>query len=147
MTDVGEALRAAYNASLEGVVTIGATPVPFVDEKLETNIANANFYVLFLDQIEDEGQPNKTHFVNETFLRMRIVNRRKSTNTKEIVEDIANQILTALFPNRTTWNVSLSSPLKLTYARYVDGNYNPVSQSPDGLTISKTLTFKNRITQ
>ena len=147
MLDVGTAIREAYTTTLKDNVVINSLPVPFVDEKLETDIASADVYVLFLDQIEDEGTPNKTHFINEPLVRMRIVNRRKATNTKEVVEDISNQILQLLFPNRTTWNVTLPDPLKLTYARFLGANYNPLVQSSEGFLISKTLTFKNRITQ
>lgn len=147
MLDIGTNIREAYTNTLQGYVSINAKDVPFVDEKMETNISETDVYVLFIDQNEDESIPNKTVFVNENFLRMRIVARKKATNTKEVVEDVARQILQRLFPDRMTWNVALSSPLYLTYARYVGGTYNPMVQTTDGFVISKTLTFKNRITQ
>src|SRR5690348_7420668 len=98
MIDVGTALRAAYYAALKDHVMIEGSAVPFVDEKLDVNISEHDIYVLFTSQDEESGSvSNKTRFVNETLLNMQIVNLRRATNTKEVVEDVSNQILTRLF--------------------------------------------------
>lgn len=147
MIDVGMPLREAYFNTLNGNVTVNSVVVPFADEKLEANFADVNQYVLFMEQDETDTAQNKSVHVNEVQVRVRIVDQRKSTNDKEIVESIATQILTLLFPSRAVWNVVVDPPLRLTQARYVGGQYNPFSQSVDGFTVSKTLTFSNRITQ
>lgn len=148
MIDVGLYLRQAYFTTLNGNVIYAAQPVPIVDEKLDIDINETDIYVLMTSQDENaEGIGNKTQFVNETLIRMQIVNQRSATNTKEVVEEVAGQILNVLFPSRTVWNVSLADPLNLTYARYVSGQYNPLVQTENGFAISKVLTFKNRITQ
>ena len=148
MKDVGLALRAAYYATLNGNITWESAPVPFVDEKLDVNISEQDVYVIMTSQDEEgESVSNKTKHVNETVLRMQVVNQRRATNTKEVVENVTNQILTLLFPTRTEWNVSLSSPLNLTFAKFSGAQYNPLEKNDQGFMISKVLTFKNRITQ
>lgn len=148
MRDVGQAIRQAYFEALQGNVVFEGNVIPFVDEKLDIDINEQNIYVLFTTQDEEgQGVQNKTKFVSEVLLKMVIVNQRQATSTKETVEDISNQILETLFPTRTTWSVSLASPLSLTYARFVSAQYNPLVQTDQGFQISKVLTFKNRITQ
>lgn len=145
--DVGQPLRAAYFSVLNGQLTYEASVIPIVDEKLDVDITEHDIYVLMLDQIEDDTNANKSNWATEVLLRMQVVNQRKSTNTKEVVEDISNQILTILFPTRTTTSLSLTAPLSLTYAKKVSANYNPLIQNDRGFLISKVLEFKNRITQ
>lgn len=147
MIDIGTPLRTSYLSTLQGNVIISGQPVLFADEKLEASVASANHYVLLLDQIEDEGIPNKTKFVNDAILRMRIVDQRKATNDKEIVESISSQILNLLFPARATWNISLSAPLSLTSARFIGGEYSPFEETSNGFIITKVLSFRNRIVQ
>lgn len=147
MTDVGQAIRAAYFAVLDGQITIEGAAVPIVDEKLDVDISEQDVYVIMTSQDEDGNFSNKSRYVNEVTLRLQIVNQRRATNSKEIVEDVANQILMKVFPSRNTWSVSLDSPLHLTYAKYQSANYNPLIQNEQGFLISKILAFKNRITQ
>mgnify|MGYP001050902254 CR=1 FL=1 len=146
MVDTGKELRKAYFSLLSGQVTVEGSAIPFVDEKLEVNINEHDTYVMFTSQ-DEEDVSNKKHFANETLIRLQIVNQRKATNTKEVVESVSNQILSKLFPTRTSWAVSLSSPLSLTYAKYLNGSYNPVEMTDNGFVISKILTIKNRIVQ
>lgn len=147
MVDVGTEIRKAYYQALAGNITVNGQQVPVVDEKLEADISAHGVYVIMTSQDEDGEPSNKTYFVNETLLRLQIVNQRRATNTKEVVEDVADQILQILFPSRTSWALTVDSPLRLTYARFVNAQYNPLAKNDQGLIISKTLTFKNRITQ
>lgn len=148
MIDPGMQIRASYFSVLNGNITIEGSPIPIVDEKLDVNISEHDIYILMLDQIEDnETRAVKDKWVNEINFRMQICNQRKSTNTKEVVEDVSNQILTILFPTKQTTAIRLDDPLRLTYARKTSADYQPVVQNNNGFLISKILTFKNRITQ
>lgn len=147
MVDVGMAIRKSYYDALNGQIVIEGAQVPIVDEKLDVDISEQDIYVILTSQDEEGSASNKSRFVNETLLRMQIVNQRRATGSKEVVEDVAGQILEILFPTRTTWALSLASPLHLTSANYLGGQYNPIAQNEYGFFISKTLTFKNRITQ
>lgn len=148
MNDSGTAIRKSYFNALNGLIEIEGSPIPVVDEKLDVNITDHDIYVMMMDQVEDlSTNAVKTYWSNECLLRMQICNQRKATNTKEIVESVADQILTILFPDRLTNALSIDAPFSLTYAKYLNGQYSPVVQNQLGFIITKTLTFKNRITQ
>lgn len=148
MIDVGMILRKAYfNAIGNGAITYAGSDIPVVDEKLDVNITEHDIYVLFTDQSEDNTNANKSNWATEVNMRLQIINQRKATNTKEVVEDVSNQILSILFPTRNTNGLTIDSPLKLTYAHKVSGEYNPLIKNDSGFLISKILIIKNRITQ
>lgn len=148
MIDIGQPLRKAYFQQLAGILLYGGNEIPVVDEKLDVQINEHDIYVMMMDQIEDlQTNQIKSHWSNECLLRLTIVNQRRATNTKEIVEDISGQILNILFPDKATINLSLNAPLSLIYARYVNGDYQPLQQNTKGFIITKTLTFKNRVIQ
>lgn len=148
MVDIGVHLRSAYYAVLNGNITIEGNQIPVVDEKLDVDVSEQDAYVMFITQTEEtETVANKTNYVNETLMRIQVVNQRRATNTKEIVEEVSSQILSLLFPAKNTTAITLGSPLNLTYAKYVTGDYRPLTKNDKGFLISKVLTFKNRVTQ
>jgi len=149
MKDVGQAIRKAYYDALLNQVTEPGAPlvkVPIVDEKLELAITDADLYMLIGAQNETPAD-NKTKWVSEVELTITIVNRRKATNSKTVVENIADQMLTILFPVKNSNTLVLSSPFSLTYARVVTPIQYAFERTNDGWKIIKELTFKNRITQ
>lgn len=146
MLDVGQKLRASYFDALDGNLTWDGAAVPVVDEKLDTQITDQDVYIIMTSQNEIDAN-NKSYWARECDIELVIVNRRKATNTKEVVEDVSNQVLTLLFPDKNTTVLSIASPLALTYARLTSAEYNPLVQTEDGFQISKKLIFKNRITQ
>lgn len=146
MIDIGQKLRKAYFSALSGNITFSGKTVPVVDEKLEVSIADNDLYILFTTQNETDNN-NKSYFARECDLVMTIVNQRKATNTKEAVENVSSQILTILFPTKASIGLSVDSPLKLTYARLTNAEYNPIAQTDGGFVISKSLTIRNRVTQ
>lgn len=146
MIDIGQKLRKAYYSALSGNITYSGKTVPVVDEKLESNIADNDLYVLFTTQNETDAN-NKSYFARECDLVMTVVNQRKATNTKEAVENVSSQILTILFPTKNSLGLTVDAPIKLTYARLTNAEYNPLVQTENGFIISKSLTIRNRITQ
>lgn len=146
MVDIGQKIRKAYYEALTGNLVYESSVIPVVDEKLDVNITEHDIYVLMQAQNEVDRN-NKSFWARECDLSMRIVNQRKATNEKEVVEDVSNQILTILFPTRTTTSLAIDAPLKLVWARLINSEYSPLIQNETGLIISKTITFKNRITQ
>ena len=146
MIDIGQKLRKAYFTALDGNLTWDGAAVPVVDEKLDVQITDQDVYVIMTAQNEVDAN-NKSYWARECDIEMRIINRRKATNTKEVVEDASNQVLTILFPTKNTVGISIDSPLSLTYSRLTNAEYDPLAQTDDGFVISKKLVFKNRITQ
>lgn len=145
MNDVGEAVRKGFYDALDGQVTIEGAPIPIVDEKLDLNITEHDLYMLIGGQ--QAGAFNtKTTWAKEVDLNITIVNRRKATNSKTIIENIADQMLQILFPTRTTFGLSVDAPFNLSYVKYVSESYT-FEKLVDGWQISKQMIFKTRITQ
>lgn len=145
MNEWGNQLRKGYFTAWNNSVVIDTDPIPIVDEKLDENITEADLYILLGAQSET-AQDNKTYFAAEVDLVVTVVNRRKATNTKTLVEQVVNQMLTIIFPTKNTNTLSIESPYNLTYAKAISGEY-AFEKLQDGWKISKQITFKNRITQ
>jgi len=145
MRDIGTPVRKAFFNALSGNVSIEAGAIPVVDEKLDARITETNLYILIGAQNETD-KSNKTNWVGEVDILLTIVNRRKATNTKTIVESIAEQILQILFPTRTTLGLSVEEPYHLSWCRSVERDYS-FSKIEDGFEIAKRLNFRLRIVQ
>ena len=148
MNDVGEAVRKGFYDALYNVIAIPGDPVnkvPIVDEKLDLNITEHDLYMLIGGQ---QGAPANTKqtWVDEEDISITVVNRRKATNSKTTIENIADQMLQVLFPTRTSFGVSVSSPFRLSYIKKVSNQYT-FEKMNDGWQISKQIIFKARITQ
>jgi hypothetical protein len=148
MNDAGGIIRKAFFDALDNEVENpenAANKIPVVDEKLDLNITEHDLYIL----IGGQGGTVlgiKDAWMKEIDISLTIVNRRKATNSKTYVENICDQILTILFPTRNTNGLTVASPFKLTYARLTSEQYN-FEKLADGWQISKTLVFRNHITQ
>jgi hypothetical protein len=148
MNDVGTPVRKAFYDALYNQVTNpenGAVTVPVVDEKLDLNITEHDLYILIGGQAETPVN-TKSSWADEVDLSITFVNRRKATNSKTIIENIANQAVGILFPTRTTFGITISEPFQLSYVKKVSAQYN-FEKLNDGWQIQKSIVFKTRITQ
>jgi hypothetical protein len=145
MNDAGQAVRKSYYDTLNGQVEYDGSPVPIVDEKLDLNITEHDLYMLIGGQ-GGSVLPVKTIWAKEMDISITVVNRRKATNSKTIIENLCDQILTILFPTRTTNGLTVPNPFKLTYARLVREDYAFDKEQTEWV-ISKVLIFRNHITQ
>lgn len=145
MIDVGTQIRKAYYDVLNTAVIINAGQVPIVDEKLDGQFSEQDIYML-IDSQKETPSDNKTKYANEIDLTIRVVNRRKATNSKTVVEDVSNQMLGLLFPVKNSNALTVAAPLSLTYARLIASEYQ-FEKTDDGWQIMKVLIFRNRITQ
>jgi hypothetical protein len=148
MNDSGGKIRKAYYEALFEQVSHpegAATAIPVVDEKLDLNITEHDLYILISGQA---GTPKdvKSIWVKEEDMNITVVNRRKATNSKVLIENIAGQILAIILPTRTTNGLSIEAPFKLTYARLINDQTN-FERLQDGWQVSKSLIFRNHITQ
>ena len=145
MIDIGTPARKAFYDALYNQVTVESGKIPVVDEKLDARISEHDLYILIGAQNETD-RSNKTNWVGEVDIMLTVFNKRRATNTKTIVESIASQILSILFPTRTTVGVTVSNPFRLTWIRPADRDYN-FNKTETGFEISKRLVFRLRITQ
>ena len=146
MIDVGQKIRKALYNSLVGQITIDGKVVQLVDEKLDSNIADIDVYVMFTSQSETQ-RDLKNVWIREVDVVLQIINQRLTTNNREIVEDVSNQILNRLYPSKGVSNITIDSPLRLSYSTLIAADYNPIVQTENGFIVSKSLTLRNRITQ
>lgn len=145
MNDAGQAVRKIFFSALNNQVTIEGSPIPIVDEKLDLNITEHDLYMLIGGQASTSVNTKST-WGKEVDLNITVVNRRKATNSKTIIENIADQVLQILFPTRTTFGLTVEAPFKLSYVKYVSDSYQ-FEKLVDGWQISKAMIFKTRITQ
>ena len=148
MNDPGQVVRKGiYDALNDQVINPvnAVSKVPVVDEKLDLNITEHDLYILIGGQSETPVN-TKSSWANEVDLSLTLVNRRKATNSKTTIEDIADQVLGILFPTRTTFGITISEPFQLSYVKRVSAQYN-FQKLEDGWEISKSIVLKTRITQ
>lgn len=148
MNDAGEVVRKGFYNALNGAIGIPGDPinkVPIVDEKLDLNITEHDLYMLIGGQQANAANTKQT-WGKEVDLNITVVNRRKATNSKTTIENIADQMLQILFPTRTTFGLSIAAPFNLSYVRYLSESYT-FEKLVDGWQISKQMIFKTRITQ
>lgn len=145
MNDVGQAIRKGFFNALNGNITIEGGIIPIVDEKLDLQITEQDYYMLIGDQNENPAN-NKCAWAREVDVTITIANRRKATNSKTGVESVSDQMLQIIFPTRTSFGISVSSPFSLSYVRLTNSSYN-LSPIEGGFLITKQLVFKTRITQ
>lgn len=146
MIDIGKKLRTGYFSLLNGNITIDGSPIPIVDEKLDALITDHDIYVVMSDQNE-RRIPNKTKFIANCDMSFIIVNKRNATASKEVVEEVSNQLLGLVFPTVANVAVSVEAPLRLSDAYLDSADYAPIDQMQDGFAITKTLIIKNTISQ
>lgn len=148
MIDPGQVVRKSFFDALNNQVVNpenSVTTVPVVDEKLDLNISEADLYILIGGQAENSAN-NKSSWVDEVDLSITIVNRRKATNSKTIIESISDQLLGILFPSKITFGINIADPFRLSVMRKVSAQYT-FDKATDGWTISKAIIFRTRITQ
>lgn len=148
MNDAGTPVRKGFfnalNNQLENPDN-AVVKVPVVDEKLDLNITEHDLYVLIGGQAASPSD-NKSNWVREVDLNITIVNRRKATNSKVIIENISDQMLEIIFPTRTSFGITIEQPFRLSYVKYQSENY-VFDQTPDGWEIKKSIVLRTRITQ
>lgn len=144
MIDYDTKLRTAYFNVLDGNLTALTVNVPVVDEKLDPG--NADVYVKIGSQ-NDKQENNKHHWAASCMVNVDVIQRTLSVGSKIVVDDVAGQIMTALFPTKNTHTLTVASPLRLTYAHYEGSQTEPLKAIESGFIIVKRLSFTNRVTQ
>lgn len=145
MIDIGTPVRKAFFDAINENIEINGGKISIVDEKLDDKITVHDLYVLIGAQNE-EDRSNKTNWVGEVDIVITIYNRLRSSSTKTIIEEIAKQILTIVFPTRTTLGISVQDPYSIVWARPIQRDYT-FEKLDTGFEIGKRFSFRLRITQ
>lgn len=145
MKDYGTILRKAYYDVIRNNVIVDSAPVPIVDEKIEDQ---PNSSVIIKIGTQDTQQTNtKNHFRAQCRVTVEIIQFTQSVITKLLIDDVANQILTLLYPTRKTNTLIVPSPYQLPVSELETTDTSPFVQQKAGLSISKVLVFNNIINQ
>lgn len=148
MKDFGQVVRKAFFDALNDQVLNpdnSVVTIPIVDEKLDLSITEHDLYMLIGGQAETDVS-TKQSWAKEVDLNITVVNRRKATNSKTTIEGISDQLLEILFPDKTSYGISIADPFRLSFVKNVSAQYS-FEKSNDGWTISKAIIFKTRLTQ
>jgi hypothetical protein len=142
MRESGTEIRKSfYNA-------INALEYPVFDGKTEgLTIGTDNLWVVLGEQGES-NKSNKSSYATEASIEIVIVNREAGVAGRKVVEEVADEILTAILPTVTTHGLTINSPFKITFVKYDDGRAGTVTQMAAAQFDNvKTLNFRIRITQ
>lgn len=148
MNETGQVVRKAFFNALNDQIANpenGSATVPIVDEKLDLNITEHDLYMLIGGQAATPANTKQT-WGSEVDLNITIVNRRKATNSKTIIEAIADEVMQVLFPTKTSFGITINPPFKLSYVKYISDSYQ-FERVANGWEIKKSIIFKTRITQ
>jgi hypothetical protein len=146
MRDSGYQLRKAFFDALNGVVEFNSTAVPVVDGKLET-LPTDGVFIVFGDQT-DTDKSNKNSYAIETIFDLAVVDKRKSTGSKKDVEEVCDAVLQVIKPTLNTHGLTIASPFKITYVKFLTGLAASVAMSELNQFIQvKRIQFIIRITQ
>jgi hypothetical protein len=95
MKDIGATIRTVYT-SLLGAITYAGQAVPFYTaEPFETT---PNFFIV-LQNIEQSEENNDQRWVSNATVTLDVITKQNMANSRDAVDNIAGQILTALLPN------------------------------------------------
>lgn len=144
MRDVGTAVRKAIYTAIYGNVKWEGAAVPVADEKLDKLITDSNLYILFDTQTETQINV-KCHYATSVNLNIRVVQKRQATNSKTVVEDLANQIMQILKPTKLATGFTLPAPFKLSLFNISSAEYQ-FTEDQNGFIIWKLITTTTRLT-
>jgi hypothetical protein len=142
MRESGTEIRKSfYNA-------VSALTYPVFDGKTEgLTVGTDNLWVILGEQSES-NRSSKSTYATEASIELVIVNREAGVAGRKVVEEVADEILTAIIPTVSTHGLTISSPFKITFVKYEDGRAGNVSQiAASQYDNVKTLNFRIRITQ
>ena len=146
MKDPGTAIRKSYFEALNQQIVIEGAFIPVVDEKLDEQITEQDIYIALSTQ-SDNPRPNKSYFASDITIAAVIVQNTKAAVSKEIVEDVSNQMLQIVIPSVGNHGLTIDAPFRITYVKLDSGQTQGAKLDNGDYVIAKQLNFRNRITQ
>ena len=138
-----KALRYAYGAALSGNLTypVGQSAVQIFDEKLE---ASNNIYVLILNQ----NSIYAGNFMDQRWtakIELEIVSKQQNSVSKDILDDISEQIENIIIPSAFTNGLSVDSGWQVINVSLESISYANIQQTETNSILTKTLIFNQTI--
>lgn len=144
MKDVGGIIRKAIYQALAGNISYNSNIIAIFDEAATHNSEAP--YILLSTQTESDAG-NNARFVTEGTILLDIVTIQPSYVTKEIAENISNQISELLQPTVTTHGITLDAGFSLTRLRRESASYLPMLQTDTAKILRKVIRYSFRIQQ
>lgn len=141
MKDIGKVIRTAIVTALDGNITYNSINVGIFDEA--PTEAQTQPYIILSTQTESDAS-NNARFVTEGSILLDIVTIQGASVTKEIAENISDQILDILQPTVTTTGLTLQTGFSLTYFRKESATYLHATTNTSQM-LRKVLRFAFRI--
>jgi hypothetical protein len=147
MFDTTDILLLAVHQVLNGNVSYNSTNVPFYDEKKKIRTVDT-LYVLYSTQ-QEIPNPDQIQGVFETdsFLDMEICYKPGSEVSKSVLSNVANQILTLLFPTRESVSITAPSGFQIPVFEYGGSMTRAFEISPTESILRKFIKVKAKIIQ
>lgn len=145
MIDTHKALRKAYYDALNGYIYLNGTTVNVYDElAYGGGLANVRNYILMSTQTASEDS-TLTKFGHETTMLLDIVAKTTTAAGKNILDEIASQILSIVIPSVGQNGLAAQPFLQIALVKKESDNYFPVQTTPTGLVLRRLLRFSQFI--
>jgi|GEM_PF-1642567 len=144
MIDVKGPLRTAYYSLLNGHIVYGGNVVP-VSDSVEKLADTADLYILFTQQYGTPVLTQQSWNSEETML-IDIVSRGTRVS-KNVVDNIASQILTLVFPNPQSNALPAQAGIYITCARVTDDRYLIFGAAGGKNVTRRLITITQFVTQ
>lgn len=145
MIDVKQPLRTAYYSLLNGALTYNTVNVPVVDDVLRLNDP-AQVYVLLSNQSGSDSSTFQT-FDSEETMTLDIVFKAGVRANKQVVDNIAGQIMALLLPAPGFNNLPPQIGVQFDCVRLNDDRYITLALNSSNTVVRRLLTFKHHIRQ
>lgn len=148
MKEAGTAVRTSVFSALNGNVIVGTSPVGIFDGKYEaiTGIDEGLWIIIGEQQSTDKSLKN--FFASEENIELIIANKTKNAAGREMVENVADEVMQIVLPTPATTGLSIASPFHITFVKYDNSRASKVDQGiAKEFDNIKTLNFLIRVTQ
>ena len=145
MIDVKLPIRKAFYDLLSTALTYGGNLVPVVDDMKNLGDAS-NPYVLLSNQAGADASTFQTFDSTETIV-LDIVNKAGSRTNKEVVDNVAGQILPLVIPAPGTNGLNPVPSVQINCVQLHADSYLTLSLNSSNSVIRRLLTFRMRARQ
>lgn len=146
MKDTKKILRSAIYTALNGNVSYNAVNVPVYDERVPST-TTSNLFIAFSTQQEQDVEEQDSTWVTDSFIDFDIVNKTASEVSKDINDDVYEDVLEILFPTRLTIGITVPSGFQFLAGRRISSITQNVTLSPTESILVTTVKLVFRIVQ
>lgn len=145
MIDIKQPLRKAYFDLLNAVLVYNSIPVPVVDD-IKYLGDTSTLYVLMSNQDGVDDSTFQTFDSTET-ITLQIVFKATARANKEVIDNIAGQILGLVLPAPGRTGLASASGVQISCVKLKDDRYLTLSLNASNSVVRRLLTFSHHVRQ